>query len=50
MNSVSYNKKDIKVLDSADIVVIGGGTAGVVAAISALNENKSCIIIEKNNA
>ena len=47
---ITYNKKDIKVLDNADVVVIGGGTAGVVAAISSLNEKKSTIIIEKSNA
>ena len=38
MNNVSYSKNKIKVLDNADVVVIGGGTAGVVAAISALKE------------
>lgn len=50
MKTLNYNKKNIKVLDSADVVVIGGGTAGSVAAISALEEKKSVIIIEKNNA
>ena len=50
MESFNYNKKNIKVLDEADVIVIGGGTAGVVAAISALMENKKVIIIEKNNA
>ena len=28
MNNVSYSKNKIKVLDNADVVVIGGGTAG----------------------
>ena len=50
MESFNYSKKNIKVLDEADVIVIGGGTAGVVASISALMENKKVIIIEKNNA
>ena len=46
---MEYNKKNIKVLDSADVIIIGGGVAGSMAAISALNEKKSVIIIEKTN-
>lgn len=48
MEEVLYNQKKIKVLDSADVVVIGGGTSGVIAAISALKENKSVIVLEKS--
>ena len=47
MSTIKYANKDIVILNEADVVIIGGGTAGVVAAISALNEHKSCIIIEK---
>ena len=46
---MEYLNKDIKVLDAADVVVIGGGVSGSVAAISALNEKKSVIVIEKTN-
>lgn len=50
MKTLNFFGKEIKILDSADVVVIGGGVAGSVAAISALKEKKSCIIIEKSNA
>ena len=50
MKATNYIKKDIQVLDFADVVVIGGGVAGSVAAISTLKEGKSCILIEKSNA
>lgn len=50
METIQFFGKNIQVLDSADVVVIGGGVAGSVAAISALNEHQSCIIIEKSNA
>ena len=50
MEYVNHFNKKIQVLDEAEIIVIGGGTAGSVVAISALLENKSCIIIEKSNA
>ena len=49
MKTISYLNKNIEVIDEADIVVIGGGVAGSVAAISSLLENKSCIIVEKTN-
>ena len=50
METIKYNNKDIKVLDYADVVIIGGGVAGSVAAISSLLNKKSTIIIEKSNA
>ena len=50
MEYVNHFNKKIQVLDEAEVIVIGGGTAGSVAAISALLENKTCIIIEKSNA
>ncbi len=50
MKTINFFNKDIEVLDEAEVVVIGGGVAGSVAAISALKEGKSCIIIEKSNA
>ena len=48
MEYVTYNNKKIPVINNADVVIVGGGTAGVVAAISALNEKKSVTIIEKS--
>ena len=50
MTYVNHFNKKIQVLDEAEVIVVGGGTAGSVAAISALLEKKSCIIIEKSNA
>ena len=49
METIKYLGKEIEVLDSADVVIIGGGVAGSVAAISTLLEKKSCIIVEKTN-
>lgn len=50
MEIIKFFNKDIEVMDCADVVVIGGGVSGSVAAISTLKEGKSCIIIEKSNA
>lgn len=50
MKTINFFNKNIEVIDEAEVVVIGGGVAGSVAAISALKEGKSCIIIEKSNA
>lgn len=49
METIKYNGKEVLIYDTADVVIIGGGTSGVVAAISALNEKKSVIVIEKSN-
>lgn len=40
---------DIKRTVSADVAVIGGGTAGVFAAISAAKTGAKTVLIEKNN-
>lgn len=40
---------DIKRTVSADVAVIGGGTAGVFAAISAAETGAKTVLIEKNN-
>ena len=47
MKTILYNQKEIKVLNSCDVLVIGGGTSGVVVALSALNQKQSVIILEK---
>ena len=45
METIKFFNKDIEVMDCADVVVIGGGVSGSVAAISTLKEGKSCIVI-----
>lgn len=47
METIKYNLKDVKLLDSCDVLVIGGGTSGIVAAISALTHKKDTIVLEK---
>lgn len=47
MKTIQYNQKSIPVLDECDVLVVGGGTSGMVVALSALEENKSVIILEK---
>ena len=42
------NISEIKRKYSADVVVVGGGTAGVFAAISAARTGAETILIEKN--
>lgn len=41
-------KRRIPVIASADIVVVGGGPAGVAAAVSAAREGADVLLIEKN--
>ena len=48
MKTIQYhNQKELKVLQSCDVLVIGGGTSGIVAALSALECQKSVVILEK---
>lgn len=39
--------RELKVYGEYDVVVVGGGTAGVFAAISAAHSNKSVLIVEQ---
>ncbi|MDZ5710682.1 FAD-dependent oxidoreductase [Jeotgalibacillus haloalkalitolerans] len=48
METIIYNGRDIPVLYDVDCVVVGGGTGGAAAAISALEETLSVLVIEKN--
>ena len=48
MASVSITKK-IEVKKSYDVIVCGGGVAGVAAAITAANEGNRVLLIEKSN-
>lgn len=46
MNTISYNEK-IPYAGSYDIIVAGGGVAGVAAALAASREGKKVLLIEK---
>ncbi|SEW26439.1 FAD-dependent oxidoreductase [[Clostridium] fimetarium] len=46
-NCIKYNDKDIKILGGYDTVVVGGGSAGASAAISAAKGGTKTLIIEK---
>lgn len=50
MKEIIYNSKPLKVLDVAEVVIVGGGTTGSIAAISALHEGKDVIVLEKGIA
>ncbi|WP_062351625.1 FAD-dependent oxidoreductase [Bacillus kwashiorkori] len=47
MKKVSFFGKDIPVIYEMDCVVVGGGTGGVAAALSALENNIKTVIVEK---
>lgn len=51
MSGGSYRfETDAGLLDSADVVVCGGGTSGVFAAVAAAREGKSTVLIERFGA
>lgn len=47
MSKISWNQKQIELLDDADIVIVGGGTTGSIAGIVAARANMKVIVIEK---
>ena len=49
MTNVTIPAKEIPLIAEADLVVAGGGSAGVAAAIAAAQEGLSCILVEKSN-
>ena len=49
-NMVLAPAKEVPVYRSADVVVIGGGVAGIAAAVAAARLGKKVIILEKNAA
>jgi flavin-dependent dehydrogenase len=42
-------QKKIPVIDQADVIVVGGGSAGVPAAIAAGRNGADVLIIERSN-
>lgn len=50
METIKVNGEELKVVDSADIVVVGGGCSGVCAAVRASRLGAKVVIIEGSNA
>lgn len=48
MSSVTEPKKEIDIIDDVDVVIVGGGPAGVASATTVSELGLSTIIIEKN--
>ena len=48
MNTLYEEARNIPVADEADVIVIGGGLAGVSAAVAAARNGASVILIEKS--
>jgi thioredoxin reductase len=46
---VTLPSREVPVLAEADIVVVGGGSAGVAAAVAASRLGVSCLLIEKSS-
>ena len=47
--TVTLASRDVPVVDRADVVVVGGGVAGAMAALSAADRDLSVILIEPRN-
>lgn len=50
MSSITLGIKEIPVIGQYDAVIVGGGTAGAVAAISCARENLSTLVVEQFGA
>lgn len=48
MNKIVEKQRELEVIEEADIIVVGGGPAGVAAATSAAELGNKVILIEKN--
>lgn len=49
LSVVEQSERSIPVVDQADVIVAGGGVAGVAAALSAADEGLSVILLEHRN-
>lgn len=47
MKRITWNEKEIEVLKEVDVAVVGGGTAGCIAAIASARRNASTLVIER---
>ncbi|VYU67633.1 FAD-dependent oxidoreductase [Clostridium tertium] len=48
MKKINYYDKEINLIYSVDTVVVGGGTAGAVAAISSAKSGNKTLVVEKH--
>jgi hypothetical protein len=47
MNTIQEAAREIPVVDQADVVVVGGGPAGMIAAIAAARNGASALLLER---
>ena len=47
MNALTFCGNEVPVIYDMDCIVVGGGTGGAAAALSALEENISTLVVEK---
>jgi glycine/D-amino acid oxidase-like deaminating enzyme len=50
MNSYINIMNKVRVVDSCDVIVVGGGFAGISAAVAAARLNKRVMLFEKGTA
>ena len=46
---IMEKEQELEVMGSYDVIVAGGGVAGVAAALSAAKREKSVLLLEKSN-
>ncbi|HOJ11013.1 MAG TPA: FAD-dependent oxidoreductase [Clostridiales bacterium] len=50
MEYISFDPQNVKVVGEYDLIIVGGGTAGAIAAISASQEGVNTLVIEQFGA